>query len=70
MNALTRIPPLELEVADAPVAIDLSLSGVIAAVVLWVLLHAAIIALWMSAGTCNNSSLSPGRGSGRGRCDG
>ncbi len=51
MNALTRIPPLELEVADAPVAIDLSLSGVIVAVVLWLLLHAALIISWLSAGT-------------------
>lgn len=51
MNALTRPPPLELEVAAAPVAIDLSLSGGIAAVLLWLLLHAALLVSWLSAGT-------------------
>ncbi|MDP2274384.1 MAG: hypothetical protein Q8K32_26805 [Archangium sp.] len=51
MNALTRTQPLQLEVGDVPVAIDLSLSGVIVAVVLWLLLHAAIIVSWLSAGT-------------------
>lgn len=51
MNALTRTQPLQLEVGDVPVAIELSLSGVIVAVVLWLLLHAAIIVSWLSAGT-------------------
>ncbi len=50
MNALTRIPVVVVEEAAAPVALDLSLPGAVAAIALWVLLHAALVVSWLSAG--------------------
>ena len=52
MNALTRIPALvEADLAVRPrVAVDPQLFGAVAAMALWVVLHAGLAMSWLSAG--------------------
>lgn len=51
MNALTRIDTRVVHVEDtAPVAMDTSLYGVVAAIALWVSLHFGIAIAWLTAG--------------------
>lgn len=53
MNALTRIPSdfvIPEKLADAPFLFDYSLLGVMAAIAIWGLLHAALAVSWLSAG--------------------
>ncbi|MDP1823775.1 MAG: hypothetical protein Q8L48_11045 [Archangium sp.] len=56
MNALTRIPPLPLLAEPAPLvlrprpSVDPAVFGVVAAMVLWALLHAALVLSWLTAG--------------------
>jgi hypothetical protein len=52
MNALTRTPPLVLPVMTLrpPRHPNAALLGVATAMVLWALLHAALVVSWISAG--------------------
>ena len=49
MNALTSLHPIVIP-EKPPLTIDLSLFGASVAITLWLLLHAALVVSWLSAG--------------------